>query len=284
MAYGSDALANTLETALTVGKSFNLPTIDFNGDEYQLPETSGPIYDPVDPLSVEDLTTGTINGNGVFDKLMNATSVHLRREYDQNRITGQDYTKAYIASIQGSMSTAVQFLLGKDQAYWQAILTQAQAQAAQVALITARVSLLTAKLQAYLAQYQAYTAEAEYALTKLKLATEDANYGNSLVQHDLLLAQKTLINEQTEVQRAQTLDNRSDGAVVKGNVGKQKDLITQQITSYQRDAEVKAAKLFTDAWITQKTIDEGLVAPTAFTNASLDAVLTVVKDNIGFNG
>ncbi|MBQ5153795.1 hypothetical protein EGM85_11085, partial [Macrococcus caseolyticus] len=65
---------------------------------------------------------------------------------------------------------------------------------------------------------------------------------------------------------------------------KQKELYTQQITSYQRDAEVKAAKLFTDAWITQKTIDEGLTPPNGFTNASVDDVLSTVKRNNSLNG
>lgn len=64
-----------------------------------------------------------------------------------------------------------------------------------------------------------------------------------------------------------------------GSIGKQKALYDQQITSYQRDAEVKAAKIFSDAWITQKTIDEGLTAPSALQNASLDRILTVIKTN-----
>ena len=82
-----------------------------------------------------------------------------------------------------------------------------------------------------------------------------------------------------EVQRAQTMDTRTNGVAIRGSVGKQKDLYTQQITSYQRDAEVKAAKLFTDAWITQKTIDEGLLPPGAFRNDSINVILRNIKAN-----
>ncbi|MNT93606.1 hypothetical protein D3C72_2351200 [compost metagenome] len=82
-----------------------------------------------------------------------------------------------------------------------------------------------------------------------------------------------------EAQRGQTLDLRSDGATVTGVMGQQKVLYAQQVTSYQRDAEVKAAKLFTDAWITQKTMDEGLLPPDGFTNASVDTILTALKAN-----
>jgi hypothetical protein len=92
-------------------------------------------------------------------------------------------------------------------------------------------------------------------------------------------AQMELIVEQKQAARAQTIDNRDDGNPVSGMIGKQKSLIDQQITSYKRDAEVKAAKMFVDAWITQKTIDEGLLAPQAFTNAIVDDVMTSVKTN-----
>lgn len=277
MSFNSDVLANSLEISLTNGKDFTLPEIDIDGPEYQLPDTSEDIA--INPISINDLTQGTLTGTGVFDKLMAAAKAHLKEEYEKNRITGQDYTKAYIALIDRSMATAASFLLGKDQAYWQAVLARAQAQSAAVALVTARVQLLTAKFEAYMAQFQSFNAEATYALTKLKLATEDASYGNALAQRDNLVKQAALIDEQVEVQRAQTLDTRRDGASVNGQVGKQKALIDQQITSYKRDAEVKAGKLFVDAWITQKTIDEGLVAPTGFTNNSLDRVLSNIKIN-----
>ena len=94
---------------------------------------------------------------------------------------------------------------------------------------------------------------------------------------ELMPAQKELINEQTEVQIAQTLDTRSDGQTVVGTLGKQKDLYTQQIESYKRNSETNAAKMFLDAWITQKTLDEGLLPPDALNNASVNTVLNAIK-------
>lgn len=171
---------------------------------------------PGDPLTNADLTTKNVGGDGAFDVIMESVHNHLGKEYENGRITGQEYTKAYIALTTAALSSAVQFLLARDTAYWQRVLSQQQI---------------------------------------------------------------NLVLEQIEVQRAQTLDTRTDGSPVAGSVGKQKDLYTQQITSYKRDAEVKAAKIFSDAWITQKTIDEGLLAPTGFTNASLDTILTALKIN-----
>lgn len=281
MSCGAETVAKTLLAELIEGKSFAFPDVDLDGPEYQLPVDGVDI--PVTALTNEALTTRQVNGDGTFDALMESVGAHLKGEFNSNRISGAEYAKAYIALVTAAMSSATQFLLGKDQAYWQAVLAKAQAKTAEIQLVTARVGLETAKAQMVLARYQAITAEAEYGLTTMKIASEDQNYCNLIKQTELLEKQITLVQEQTEVQRAQTLDTRTDGiTTITGSVGKQKELYNQQITSYQRDAEVKAGKLFVDAWITQKTIDEGLVAPNGFTNASVDDVLTKIKTENGF--
>lgn len=100
---------------------------------------------------------------------------------------------------------------------------------------------------------------------------------------ELLPAQRDLLHEQKEVQVAQTLDVRSDGTPVTGTLGKQKELYTQQIDSYKRNAETNAAKMFLDSWITQKTLDEGLTPPDSLKNASVDEVMNAIKltNNLG---
>ena len=275
MSCGADTAANALLTSLLQGKSFELPKVDLNDAKFEIPD-EGDLYGPIDKITVDDLTSRQVGGTGVFDALMETISVHLKAEYTANRITGQQYTEAYIAGVGAVLQTAAQFLMGKDQAYWQAILAQQQARTAELGVVTARLQLETAKAQLMAARMQGYTAEAEFGLTKMKIATEDQQYC-------VLKKQESLITEQIEVQRAQTLDTRTDGAVIKGSVGKQKDLYTQQITSYQRDAEVKAAKMFIDTWITQKTIDEGLPSPTTLSNNSLNVVLRNIKKNNNIN-
>ena len=109
---------------------------------------------------------------------------------------------------------------------------------------------------------------------------KDYNLANTLpTQIALLGEQITLTSEQGEAERAKTMDNRSDGDTVEGSVGKQKDLYDQQIDSFIKDAQHKTAKMFSDAWITQKTLDEGLTAPTQFTNNEVDEVLATVRGN-----
>lgn len=278
MSCSAEVEANRLLEELTKGDDFALPDIDMSGPEWDIPGgDDSPIFGAIDKISNESLTTREVGGSGTFDALMESAHNHLKAEFKANRITGGEYTKAYIAMMESCMSNAVQFLLGRDQAYWAAALAQIQA-------VTARVTLATSKAQFVLAKLQALSAKSEYALTKMKIATESETYCAALFNASQMLPQQLkLITEQTESQRAQTLDTRSDGATVTGSVGKQKELYSQQITSYQRDAEVKASKLFTDAWITQKTIDEGLNPPNGFTNASIDTILTKLKSNNGLN-
>lgn len=278
MSCSAEVEANRLLEELTKGDDFTLPDIDMSGPEWDIPGGDGsPIFGAITKVTNESLTTREVGGSGTFDALMESAHNHLKAEFKANRITGGEYTKAYIAMMESCMSNAVQFLLGRDQAYWAAALAQIQA-------VTARVTLATSKAQFVLAKIQALSAKSEYALTKMKIATESETYCAALFNASQMLPQQLkLITEQTEAQRAQTLDTRTDGAVVKGSVGKQKELYSQQITSYQRDAEVKASKLFTDAWITQKTIDEGLNPPNGFTNASIDTILTKLKSNNGLN-
>lgn len=311
---GADIEANALMVSLTEGEDFTIPEVDFTKPEFQLPfDPDGPLYAAVPQITINDLTTRVIGGAGVFDSLMDAFKAHLREEMDKNRITGAEYTKAYIALSESAMSQSVAFLLGKDQAFW-------QAQTAQFQAITARVEMESSKIRAAAIQLEALNTKANFALTKMKIASEEigictAKYnldnimpkqlaklelekagqviGNSTATYNLsttlpqqlalLEGQEAMIKEQTESQRAQTSETRIDGQAVRGVLGKQKDLYTQQITSYQRDAEVKAGKLFTDAWITMKSIDEGLLPPNGFTNTSVDTVLTAIKTKNGLN-
>jgi hypothetical protein len=276
--YNGDINANQLMISLLAGEDLTIPTVDFNNPAFQLPaELTSDLYKSVVSLKNEDLTSGAVDGTGTFDVLMRGFKAHLKEEYNATRITGAEYTKAFIALTQSAMQNAVQFLLGRDAAYWQAVLAQSQA-------ITARLALETAKVQYLATLMEALNIRANYALTKLKLATEDVQFATGEYQlNNILPQQKLLLVEQTEAARAQTLNARSDGTTIVGLLGKQKDLYSQQITSYQRDAEIKAGKLFTDAWTVQKTIDEGLLPPNGFTNASVDTVLTAIKTNNNLN-
>lgn len=225
-------------------------------DDYLLGDNS-PLTREVCPIDIDDLTQKRIDGSGVFDTLMSSVYAHLKGEFDKNRITGTEYTKAYIALTELAMGSAVQFVLQKDQTYWQAI--------------NAQLEGINARMQVELAQQQILLSQAELQIKQQELLNK---------QQELLLLQQqlVLVKEQAESQRAQTLGTRSDGAAVSGLIGKQVNLYQQQVDSYQRDAEVKAGKLLTDMWTTMKTVDEGLSAPSQASNASLDTLISNLRN------
>lgn len=335
---GADTDANALIISLTQDATFPIPDFDFS--DIKIPTDI--IDQEVKPLTVEEITTGAIDGTGVFDALMRSYKAHLQEEWDSGRITGDDYTKAYIALTESAMGQGITFLLGKDSAYWQAAM-------AQVQTVTAQVQLEEAKIRAVATQFDAANNKATYALTKLRMSSESATYcisqynlsnilpaqllnlqteeaGKKIQnnissyelstmlpaqklmldaqkagqdtanqtatynlstmlpgQHLLLQQQREMVREQTEAQRAQTFDTRTDEFPVTGVLGKQKELYAQQITSYQRDSELKVAKIFSDSWTVQKTIDEGLTAPNSFTNPEIEKVMVDLrsKANLG---
>lgn len=283
-----DILAKGLYEALLEEKSFAITLPDLSGAEYQLQPST---LIAVNPITNEELTKGVVNGDGVFDKLMTSLVAHLQVEYKANRISGAEYTKAYTSIVGTALGTAVQFLLGRDQAYWAAILTREQAKLAEVALVTGKVNLEIAKVNLAAMGYQALTAEAGYVLTKLKLSTEDAQFNVLRLQVEQLNfnlstinpLQASMLDEQIEAQHAQTHDILRAGGAVGGFIGKQMALYDQQITSYQRDAEMKALKPFMDAWITMKTVDEGFPTPESFDIVPLNELLNDIKarNNIG---
>lgn len=446
--------ANALFDQLSEGVDITIPDIDLSGPEYDYPfDANSEIYKAVTRPSICDITDGDVQGDGAFDKIMRSVAEHLKTEYEANRITGAEYTKAYIALVESSMSNATQFVLSRDMTFW-------QAQQAQLAAITARIQLQTAKVQMAQLLFSALREKAAYVLAKMQalgaavefktseytlenilpqqkdmltkqiagqdLQNEGSDLENQTKSYNLLNllpkqlasltaeiesrsiqnaggiidnqsktytvsnilplqknmleeqisvetlqaeglgienqtktyslvnmlpkqlealvgqieAQETqtlgymtendiktynlstmlplqrnllsgqvdaqlmqtegidldnqiknfnlitmlpkqyvLVSEQVEAARAQTLDTRTDGNAVVGSLGKQKDLYTQQITSYQRRSEMDAAKFWVDAWTVQKSIDEGLTPPTNFTNANVDTVLSKIRVN-----
>lgn len=115
-----------------------------------------------------------------------------------------------------------------------------------------------------------------------KVGIEEDNAAKVFNVANILPAQHTGLKEQNEAHRAKTLDTRSDGTTpVAGAIGVQKDLQKQQIDSYKNDSQYKVAKMLMDAWITQKSLDEGITQPDSVTNANIDSAMTSIRTTTG---
>ena len=277
-----DTNAKTLLESVTQGLDFSVPNVDFNDAAFEIPEGLAEALKNVpDKLTIEMLTERKVDGAGCFDAIMKAMRVHLAEEYEAGRITGAEYTKAYIATMQVSLQQAVAYLLGKDQAFYQALETQAKALASNIDAYAAKVRLA-------IAQAQAHLVKAQYAGEVLKLGTIDKQTDQIMAQTDLTDAQtetqkqqKLLLVEQTEQAHSQVSDTRLDGTTpVEGYVGNQNSLLKQQVQSFKNDHIVKGAKIFADSFATQLSMSTATVDGTGLDAAGINKAVTTLQSSI----
>lgn len=232
MSNGAEVVADALMDSLLVGETFTVPTVNLNDPAFNFPSIVGnPLYNAVSELTNEDLTTRIVGGTGTYDAIMASQAVHLKDEFTAGRITGAEYTKAYIALAQAACGQAIQFLLGKDQAYWASVLAQGQA-------LAAKVQLETAKVQLAIALVEMNNQRALFALNKIRLANEDAQYG--ITQYNL----GTMLPAQLGQLTAQTANVTAEGL----NIPKQGTvLINQAAQIAQQTTNLVSEELSIDA-------------------------------------
>lgn len=204
------------------------------------------------PITTADLTTGAVDGTGVFDQLMKAGKAHIEAEYSKGRITGADYSTVYLGMVQATLGASVNFLVQRDKIALEAELLQKQIdnEVKQGKLIDAQICKL----------------KAEYDLT-MKTITKTGNESD-------LLAQKIV------TEKAQTLELGVDDNSV---IGKQKKLYQAQTDGFARDAEQKAAKLLMDTWNARRMTDDGTVADgtNMLNDATIGRFVTKLAAGIG---
>lgn len=174
----SSTLANDLFTSLTAGITIP-PSPDFSDAKYDItPDQTSALYSDITGATVAEVTagSGTLEGKGVFDVFMQAMDKHLEREFKGNRLTGSQYAEVYTTVANQTMSQAVSFTLQKEQARWAAVTAQMQARIAEIQATEALISLEKSKIEAAESNFQLNLTAAQYGLTKMQTATEEANH------------------------------------------------------------------------------------------------------------
>lgn len=173
----------------------------------------------LDPLQVTD---GTLTGNGIFDTWMRALGAHLKREYAEQRITGDEYAKAYIALMNNLLNAAVGFLT----------------QDAQLAMAKEKLA------------YELQLLDAQVSLANKELAIKDK---------DLALKEKqvALAEAQLKAAEAQYKDT-VDGQPVGGVLGKQMKVYDAQAKGFKDNALQAATKIMVDTWNIRRQTEESL--------------------------
>lgn len=238
-------------------------------------------------ITLKDLTEGKIGGTGVFDVLMETAGLHVQREFDKNRIKGQDYAQVYLTAMQYVLQNSSVFLLQKDEAANKALLVQAQ-----IDLTKLQGELLQKEIDRELLTRDLLEAQAAKVRAEtVNIVTENdsllaqqcllkAQYDLTMVQKLQTTAQTSLVQQKIATEKAQTVDTGVDENSV---IGRQKQLYKAQTDGFARDAEQKAAKMLIDTWNVRRTTDEGTVADA--TNMLNDATIgrAVLKVLDGIN-
>lgn len=217
-------------------------------------------------ISITEVTEGSIEGTGSFDRIMTAMQIRLEEEFNQGRITGDDYANVYLGAMTASMQQAVAFVLGKQTADAQAELTREQTCnliveklniPKQGALIDAQtlntlkqVDIAIAEIAIKQQQVLVSIEEVEIARAKLvNIPKEglllDAQVIQTTKQGLLLEAQKLEVTAQTSGIVADTLNKPKQGALLDQQVisatidivnkGKEGTVLEKQATKIQAE-------------------------------------------------
>lgn len=159
----------------------------------------------LDPIAIENfqsppdtgrLTTEALDGTGVFDVLMRSVNLHLEREYQRGRITGQNYADLYLGSLQAVLQQAVGFLLNHQSE---------RRTNAEIGLIRQQIVSELARtddtLKAGLGFNDSTALEGLLALEKAKLQMEE---GMVEAQKDSAEAERHLIGQRIVTELSQT--------------------------------------------------------------------------------
>lgn len=130
-------------------------------------------------FNIDELTTGQLDGNGVFDKLMKTFELHLEREYQKQRIRGTDYANAYIGLINNALNQVADYALAKSKLPLELQLLEAQIHktATDTIVATKQGGLIDAQILKEMAQTEMLHLEMEYKFPK-ELALIDEQIAN----------------------------------------------------------------------------------------------------------
>lgn len=245
-------------------------------------------------IQVVDLTSGSIDGTGVFDKLMVSVKAHLTQEYRDQRIKGPEFATVYLGALDNVLNTSMQFLLQKARVGLEAQLLEQQIILAGLEVEKARIALeilefekektaaevLQIKAQTKLIEQQTLNAEVENRVLEAQVCKLKAEYDLTMNKNLQTTAEIGLLGQKTATEKAQV---QAIGVDPDSVIGKQKALYQAQTDGFARDSELKAAKMLVDTWSTRRMTDDAIVVDDV--NKLNDATIgrAVTKVLVGIN-
>lgn len=311
--FNDEVVSKEMLETLTRDLNFNIPDIDLDSislDDLDI-EVPTELLDALKQsptqINIDTLTKPEIGGDATFDRLMYAVKIHLKEEVDKGRITGSEYASAYVTMAGNAMQSAVQYELNRYQTNYQAILSHINAITAIVEakckLASSKVQLATAKVMYASSVAQANNHRATYADTVMNLGIKDANYGLVNAQKDSVDA-SVIRDDSVSAQQIRLMGSQKDSidaAVIRedavsaqqiklmvsqkdsidASVIRENNLTDQQIKSYIIKDKRECAKIYSDSYITNLSVDAGMKVPDSMTDTNISAVMDSLRQASG---
>jgi len=213
---------------------------------------------------ISDITTGTLDGTGVFDIFMQAISVHLQEEFDKNRITGKEYATVYL----GALSVALQQAIAAQKARAEVGLLRQQT-VTELSQTSDSIPLglgfnETSVVGGLMAKQLLKTNMEINHLTELIRKT-GYEIENLVSGTNKLIAEINLLDARTATEKEQVGQD--------GVIERQRALYKAQTDGFIRDAEQKLAKIMVDSWSVRKTADVGELTPSGLRDSDIQKVI-----------
>jgi len=187
-------------------------------------------------VTMDDVTSGLIDGDGHFDKMMNALNIHLKNAHESQLITNEQVGTAYSSAIPALIHEAVNFELQKDLIAAQIDKAVADAKTAeeQFEISKSQNALERAKAIAEINKEYGY----EYTIVNGQIVIgNDTGLGKIDEERKLVKQQVLTETNNTELVREKTeseeIQNKTDGML-----NNQIEKIKADIVIAQEQAEI----------------------------------------------
>lgn len=194
-------------------------------------------------INVSDLTSGTVDGSGVFDQLMRGVNAQLDKQFKADRITGSEYAAIYTEAIKQVLATSTSVLFEKAKQAYELTLLDLQVDAERENIKLTKLSQEKSRRDTALVEREMTRVDAQIDILSYELRNKLPVEVNNIVKQGLILdSQKansdsqlltlSLQREVIEVEKDTAIYRLSSVMPVElANIGKQGDLFDQELLS-----------------------------------------------------
>lgn len=138
-------------------------------------------------LSVSDITSGSVNGSGVFDTLMGSVAAHLQDQFDIGRITATEFSAVYLEALKHTLTVSVEVTFQKEKQAYELTILERQIQLQDEELKLAKLNQDNSRKQNRLIERETIRTDAQTDLIHYDLRFKfPAERENTLKQGQIL--------------------------------------------------------------------------------------------------